>query len=1491
MESNESWENLISRATKAEQIVCRTCKIYNQKIRTPRDDANKKCCCGRLVRRHSFDGECLSQKINKNNAEIPNSPKVFRHQHSTTVPVTIYGTLKSTGSVGCKYIRIDHQLDAEPIYDLLVNDCGSTKPTLILSVYGGAKYFTMTEKLEKEIIRGIIDAAATSSAWILTTGINNGVSKLIGEGISHYRLLKANPNKIICIGLTKWGTINESTRFELKHTTKGYPLELRRRQISDNDADTDETIERNHTHCILFDDGKLSGYLSDEQRRDLVKEACEDKYHKCYGVTVIVEGGRNTIEVLKNDIRKKRPIVFIEDSGRLADVFASLINQTADAKNDQQFIPPDEVVRKALAEFFPSLDKGEISGITKGIQEILKKENRHLLNVFRMDRDKSVAETIFKAIFTMKNKQNEINYSSRQADEKQNQDQQHTKDEDRLLDLASQWNYFDGALSILKRRQHTTGNNEKIKELFRESLIKNRPVFVEYFLAAGFDPLKLLDIQRVEQQRHARLLKLYEDTYKEINKSNRSYIEELFGQSAATPIETLDIKLNKFIGSFIEAIYSKEYNTYTKRICIDLTNRVCGCCSSPQVSRKDNKDTQSQDPQNDNKDAQSQDQQSDKEDLLGKNKLIRDLFLFSVFMDMPEMAKILLIHQQSRICAALIASAIFKRYSKKSLTVNLKEKFQIQADDFGKYAADFINDCYKYNERSACELLLRQVPLFGNITCMQIAISSESIQLVGTACFDQTLTQVWYNKLSMTNNQTLTRPSQFLSIITFGLLAPWIISYREKETNTQDISLSSKGINYYADEESTKKYWTRFRYFHGSPFIRMCYHFISYIWFLLVFSYMMLYHLDSPDTLGIPHWTEIYVIITVSTMFCEEIRKLTHEYKYRMVERWGSTGSTILTVSTNIFYIAPYLLFYLGLIFRYAGYDDKIFTAGRIIWAFDLELWYLSSLKFVVALKHVGPRLFMLRNMLRDLAAFFYIIFIAIAAYGVVSRALILYRQIPFTGSDILREIFYEPYWFIYGDVSDKDLLDQIISDGTQSLIAEATATHVLLAFHMLFINILILNLLIAVFTDTIDKVKENTEFYWRYQRYSFIREYFEQPPCAYAPLIIVSHIILLIRYIYSKLSYKGTEVNDHTSESITLLRNFKMIAAPDTLISERWDAFESAATHNCARSKVEKATKSDHLLPDDDHSQSTTSTNEYDQHFVKEQIKWKQNGIISAGGNEEGDQLNQLSSPNGIFIDHHNNIFIADFGNHRITKWKYDSNNVQIIAGGNDQLSRPADMIVDKQNNSLIIADTGNRRVIKWSLQNQRIQQILISDIDCFGLSIDKNGFIYVSDIVNNEVRQWKEGDANGTIVAGGNEKGSDHNQLNCPGFIFVDGDDSLYVSDWYNHRVMKWTKNAEKGIIVAGGKGKGSSLKQLSEPQGVIVDHLGQIYVADGGNHRVMRWCQGQKEGEIIVGGNGQGDESNQLNNPYGLSFDDEENLYVVDWGNYRIMKYEKK
>jgi len=294
----------------------------------------------------------------------------------------------------------------------------------------------------------------------------------------------------------------------------------------------------------------------------------------------------------------------------------------------------------------------------------------------------------------------------------------------------------------------------------------------------------------------------------------------------------------------------------------------------------------------------------------------------------------------------------------------------------------------------------------------------------------------------------------------------------------------------------------------------------------------------------------------------------------------------------------------------------------------------------------------------------------------------------------------------------------------------------------------------------------------------------------------------------------------------------------------------------------------------------------------LKSNIKWKPNATTIVGGN-------QLKYPHGIYVDHQQKsvyIYIADWKNHRIVKWKLDENEGEIVAGENgkgnrtDQLNEPSDVIIDKNNKSLIICDKGNRRVIRWSLENQQDKQILIDNITCFGLMMNECGDLFVSDVDKHEVKRWRigENEAEGTVVAGGQGKGNNLNQLNWPSFIFIDRKETIYVSDRDNHRVMKWLKGAKEGIIVAGGQGPGHSLNQLFGPLGLIVNEVGDIYVADCLNHRIMCWPFGSKEGRIVVGGNGEGEGSHQFKYPTGLSFDVENNLYVVDSWNHRIQRF---
>ena len=296
----------------------------------------------------------------------------------------------------------------------------------------------------------------------------------------------------------------------------------------------------------------------------------------------------------------------------------------------------------------------------------------------------------------------------------------------------------------------------------------------------------------------------------------------------------------------------------------------------------------------------------------------------------------------------------------------------------------------------------------------------------------------------------------------------------------------------------------------------------------------------------------------------------------------------------------------------------------------------------------------------------------------------------------------------------------------------------------------------------------------------------------------------------------------------------------------------------------------------------------------IDRNARWTSNGTTVVGGNGGGFELNQLYYPWSVFVDDDQTIYIADYYNHRIVEWKKGATTGRVVAGGkgagngDDQLNGPVNVILDKQNDLLIIADYNNRRVVRWPRQNGTSGETIISNIDCWGLVIDHDGNLYVSDIGQHEVRRWKIGETNGTLVAGGNGQGNRLDQLNQPHYIFIDQYQSIYISDCGNHRVMKWLKGAREGIVLAGNHGSGNALTQLSCPRGLFVDQLETVYVADQNNDRIIRWPKGAAEGTIILGRNGKGRAMNQFNDPLDLSFDQENNLYIVDQSNHRIQKF---
>jgi sugar lactone lactonase YvrE len=281
------------------------------------------------------------------------------------------------------------------------------------------------------------------------------------------------------------------------------------------------------------------------------------------------------------------------------------------------------------------------------------------------------------------------------------------------------------------------------------------------------------------------------------------------------------------------------------------------------------------------------------------------------------------------------------------------------------------------------------------------------------------------------------------------------------------------------------------------------------------------------------------------------------------------------------------------------------------------------------------------------------------------------------------------------------------------------------------------------------------------------------------------------------------------------------------------------------------------------------------------------QNTNTVAGGYGKGNAPNQLSFPYGLAALNDKTMAICDWGNHRIMRWTIGDMNGKVIAGGHErgnglnQLDCPTDVLVDRETNSIIICDRGNKRVVQWSLaENTAEGKILLEDIACWGLAIDNQGFLYISDIEKHEVIRYKIGEKDITVVAGGNGRGASFKQLNEPSYIFVDAQQSVYVSDTRNHRVIKWDKDAKEGTVVVQGFSRG-----------LLVDTEGTVYAADYGNHRLIRWPKEDKEGTVIAVKNDEGEEANQLYQPWGLSFGQGGHFFVADHSKHRIQLFPLK
>lgn len=130
----------------------------------------------------------------------------------------------------------------------------------------------------------------------------------------------------------------------------------------------------------------------------------------------------------------------------------------------------------------------------------------------------------------------------------------------------------------------------------------------------------------------------------------------------------------------------------------------------------------------------------------------------------------------------------------------------------------------------------------------------------------------------------------------------------------------------------------------------------------------------------------------------------------------------------------------------------------------DLIIWYIRLLHFTLVFKTLGPKLLMIRKMLKDLVFFVTIIAIFICSYGITAQASMFPNSKP--GINLIRELLDFSYWTIYGDITFKGALTMSLKGCQKDCPTKSglAFTYVTTIIYMVTANILLINLLIAMF-------------------------------------------------------------------------------------------------------------------------------------------------------------------------------------------------------------------------------------------------------------------------------------------------------------------------------------------------------------------------------------------------------------------------------------------
>ncbi|XP_037331641.2 transient receptor potential cation channel subfamily M member 4a [Pungitius pungitius] len=1061
-------------------------------------------------------------------------------QHSSESPTDAYGEVEFAGA-GRKhshFVRLSCDTSPETVYSLMTNNWGLPLPNLVVSVVGGEDQKKVKTWVRDVLRNGLVRAAQSTGAWILTGGLKEGLARCVGEAVRHHGAAAPaiSKNKVIAVGLAPWGLVNN--REQLVNAQGSFPA----RYYVQNTARDSCCLDSNCQVFLLVDDGTIGrrggetafcGRLEDHishQRTGIWGSGSIEIPVLC----MLISGDAKMLERLDVSLGKATPWLVLAGSGSAADFISELLDGLSSVSLTSTSPPAEggaegltgslrDMVRDKVKRYFPA--EAELEKLVDSALSIYRK--REFISVFHGEQEGSddFDIVLLKALVR----------ASKQVSSEPNE----CTDE---LKLAVAWNRVD----IAKTELFNGGIQWKYEDLedsMTDALINNKPQFVRLFCENGLNILDYLTYRRLE------------GLYRSLSDSSLAYVllqrrlSERLGLAGSLPNlhapQTAHLKSRK--SGRTGPASAKELNLFeVSRLLWDLLGDVCQHFYYVPLGLNPSTNT--------------------RKALKQVNKMLqgeckyRDqccvspwaaLFIWAVLQNRREMAVYFWEMAGESVLSALGGCKMLRELSKLESETDSKLAMKELAQTFEDLAHDVFAECYQSSESRSFTLLIRKSPVWGGATCLQMATAADARLFFSHDGVQSLLSQIWWGDME--------RSTEVWKLVLTFFLPPLLytnlISFKALEEDDKSVevhydrdtdSLGGNDATVYSldgiqTEEEAEEFTalkenpkrslpsnskrpfivSRWRQFWFSPVTSFLGNVLMYFLFLYLFAYVLLVDFKPPPPDG-PSTLEVVLYFWVFTFVCEEIRQsffvgstfVLQSMKNYIEDVWNKCDFTAIT------------LFILAVCCRMFSWS---YFVGRAVMAIDFMVFTLRLIHIFAVHKQLGPKIIIVGKMMKDVFFFLFFLAVWLLAYGVANQAL-LYAYDP-RPDWIFRRVFYRPYLHIFGQIPihemDADKLVEIPCTNNATLIEAGAepcmSTYanwlvvILLAIYLLFTNIVLVNLLIAIFSHTFSKVQEHSDTYWKFQRYNLIKEYHSRP-CLAPPFIIISHLHLFIKRCFRQI-------------------------------------------------------------------------------------------------------------------------------------------------------------------------------------------------------------------------------------------------------------------------------------------------------------------------------------------------------------------------------------